>query len=245
MRLLTAFLLLLMIPAAALADPPKAQILGPTGGTPGDILILDATKSAGAEHFAWRVYPELPESRPTLLPLENGAKCIVASVPGTYIVFLAVSNADGLDMVRWVVVVGGPGPAPPGPNPNPPVPVPPTPVPPAPVLTGLAKQVYDASKRINDPVTAGKLAGNFDSIASAIAAGAYNGDLLVAKTKIIGDLKAANSTAVSGKQAWLDLFNGDLRGWMNEREQAGEMRTLPQISSVLSEAAKGFREASK
>ena len=70
------------------AEHPVPVITGPTGGQPGDILVLDASESV-ADHYAWSVIPQLPDGRVTILPLADGTRCLVCSVPGTYHVHLA------------------------------------------------------------------------------------------------------------------------------------------------------------
>jgi hypothetical protein len=154
----------------AFADPPKPLIVGPTGGQPGDILLLDATQSV-ADHFAWSVTPKLPEGRPTILPIEDGRKCLVTSVPGAYSVFLAASNAEGVKIVEWGVTVGG-DPRPPTPGPNPPGPTPPTP--PTPDRFGLKAAAQQWAAAVNSPnrfEDAHQLAGAFEAAAAEIVAG--------------------------------------------------------------------------
>jgi len=99
---LSLALTLYLLPMVAVAQDAQAKIIGPTGGKPGDILVLDATNSV-ADHYAWSVEPELPNERPTIMVLEDGRKCLVASVPGTYTIFLAVSTAGGIDQIKWTV----------------------------------------------------------------------------------------------------------------------------------------------
>lgn len=50
-HVLTACLLSCLVAFPALAAPPVARILGPTGGVPGDILVLDASESVDGEHL--------------------------------------------------------------------------------------------------------------------------------------------------------------------------------------------------
>lgn len=172
-------LCLVGISASARGAPPKAVILGPTTGSPGDILILDASLSEGVHHFKWRVRPELP-NRLTILPMDGMKRCQITSVPGVYSVTLGVSNDEGLDLLDWIVTIPGkpptppgpptpvppqpqpvpPQPTPPGPTPGPePQPVPPVPpvppTPPAPVLPdgefAIAKPIYSLALQVQSP----------------------------------------------------------------------------------------------
>lgn len=116
------------------AEPPVAIVNGPTTGTPGEIMYLDASGSYGEPtHFKWTVEPEIRGRRQMEPPTGNAARIQIASFPGTYRYTLIVSNADGADMLYWIVRIPGNVPPSPGPDPIPPPdPLPPEPTPPEP-----------------------------------------------------------------------------------------------------------------
>lgn len=206
-----AVCLCLSITNTASAAPPRATVTGPTGGLPGDILVLDGSESI-ADFFAWTVLPELPNKRPTILVLEGGRKCLVCSVPGVYTVIFTVANDEGIDQLKWVVTVGPqPGPTPPpGPNPEPgPSPEPdPAPVPPEPSLPdGVYKlPVFARDQALalvvspNRAMQAAAVAGGLEGVAAAISAGT-----LTLPNHILAAVLAANRDALgeAGLRDWL------------------------------------------
>lgn len=119
-------------PAASFAATPKAEtekakaiIEGPSQIAPGDLLILDGTKSQATD-WKWLVIPSK-----TILPVEGGRRLVFAvGQPGTYQFILSVANQASVDSTIFAVTVGPPpGPSP---SPSPPGPVPPSPTPPSP-----------------------------------------------------------------------------------------------------------------
>jgi hypothetical protein len=136
-RLLLVFLSLGGIASAA---APKAVINGPTTGTAGELLTLDASGSQGDDvRYLWRVQPDLPGRVMFRTCGETGSRINIASLPGVWQYTLVVSNAEGADLLTWTVTIPtAPQPAPlpipptppaPGPTPAPPSPAPPTPTP--------------------------------------------------------------------------------------------------------------------
>lgn len=135
-----SLLVFLSIGAVASAAAPKAIINGPTTGTAGELLTLDASGSQGDEvKYLWRVQPDLPGRIMFRTCGETGSRINIASLPGVWQYTLVVSNADGADLLTWTVSIpAAPQPAPlpippappaPGPTPAPPTPAPPSPVP--------------------------------------------------------------------------------------------------------------------
>lgn len=223
MRFATILLTLLLISATAIADTPKAIISGPTGGTPGDIIILDASGSIGT-FFKWAIARELPDGRQTLVVVdEKGKKAILASLPGQHEVWLAVGNEEGIDLLKYVVTIsGGPTPGPtPGPMPNPQPRFPDS-------KLGVSQKVYDAVKAV--PNAAGEAQGfanAFRGIASQISAGTLSG-----KAGIMNAIKAANDQVLNTPEKntrWTPFFKSD--------SQTGYVAVLPKILSGL--AAEG------
>lgn len=110
--------LLLVSPCLA---QPVPRIDGPTSGTPGDIIFLDASKST-ADHFDWLIDSSgvsLPsKSALTHVVVDGGKKVLLASYPGTWRISLAVGDKNGVKQLQWKIVVAGgtPGPDPPPPT---------------------------------------------------------------------------------------------------------------------------------
>lgn len=203
---LTAFVLTLV--ALAVSDP--SPIVGPTGGVPGDILILDASK-AKAKSYAWGVDRDLPDKRMSILPLPpDNSRCIVCSVPGSYVVFCATATDKGdVQIYRWVVSVGTqpnppgpPNPTPPTPTPVPvpvPVPVPPTP-PPLPVgrfrlasFVATEANKLPAAAKVRAPV----IGAAFGVLQARMVAGTLSATMVPSETKA-----AFNSAAGDHLTAW-------------------------------------------
>jgi len=238
----TAAIFLLMV-SSIRAEQPIIVLTGPSGGVPGDILILDASAST-ADHFAWSVTPELPDGRQTIMPLEGGTKCLVTSVPGTYSVFLAVSTADGVSMKRHAItIIGKDCPDDPQPQPGPgPQPQPPQPQPPKPLPDGkykLAADAYRWAVAINDPTGAANLASAFETVGSQAAAGGFSGisEMLKATTE-------ANRAAVD-RNKWLQPFFVPFDRRLSELNKSGELTSIDDHATAWAEIAIGLRRAAK
>lgn len=235
-----------LIPHTACAAPPRATVTGPTGGMPGDILVLDASAS-NADFYAWNVTPELPDDRPTILPLDEGEKCLVCSVPGVYTVILAVSNPEGIDQIKWTVTVGNgptppvPPPVPPGPEP-PPNPVPPNPPEPEP---DLPVGVYDISRFARDGVAnvssptktteAHALAAAFTGIAARIAAGTLTNPRL-----ILAALLQANNDALGASMPLWVQYGTALGKRIEGLVKAGRVASPEEWATLMREIALGL-----
>lgn len=236
-------LALVALTAAAIAAPPTAKIVGPTGGQPGDILVLDASHSEGAEHFAWEVTPKLPqEGRPTILPLgDAGTKCIVTSVPGTYTVFLAASNDEGVRIIEWPMRVGNPQPDPepdPGPNPDPQPGPDPDPTP-NPDRFGLAADALSWSAAVTGGTRvaeAQSLGAAFESVAAEIAAG-----VATTQEQILQSLARQCSAAIPAarQSAWI-AFDASLQARINELYLAGQLSRPDDWAVAFREVASGL-----
>lgn len=127
--------LLLCLAGSANAAPPKAVINGPTTGTAGELLTLDASQSEGEDiKFLWRVQPDIAGRRLFRVCDKDPSKVSIASLPGVWDYTLVVSNAEGADLLTWRVSIPGtpqpqPSPLPPRPGPDVVPPVPPLPLP--------------------------------------------------------------------------------------------------------------------
>ncbi len=234
--------------APAWGAPPRAIINGPSGGMPGDILLLDAGLSEDAAHYAWKVRPDLPNRR-TILVTEGGRKCQVASLPGTYVLTLAVSNKDGIDLTDWVVKVPGepvaplPEPLPPSPAPPPAPPTPPVPGPPEPAFPDgqfkISQDVYRWGAAVISPrrsAEARALADAAESTAAAIAAGTISGPAAILKA-----LLAANNQALGGNVAAWQSFGDQYSARLKALYAGGRLANSAAWSGLLRETAAGLR----
>lgn len=240
--------LILLTALAADASP----IVGPTGGVPGDILVLDASK-AKAKSYAWGVDRDLPDKRMSILPLPpDNSRCIVCSVPGSYVVFCATATDKGeVQIYRWVVTVGNqppqpgpPQPQPPAPNPqpNPPVPVPVPPDPPAPkplpdgrfklasfVATEATK--LPAAAKARAPV----MATAFGHLQAMIAAGALSTWQVPIET-----LAAFNAAAGDQVKAWQPVSKAVQTRLRELAKEPNGIKTLADLADAYGEIKNGL-----
>ena len=213
---------------------PEAVITGPTGGLPGDIIILDASGSS-ADFFHWNVFPKLAGGRQTIAPFPGGSHAVLATVPGQYTVVLTVGTAEGLDQIEYVVNIGGD---------VPPAPIPPDPEPDAPVLPAgrfrLAPDSYKWASEVDSSERgrAAKLAAGFRAVAAQIAAGAL---------RTAADIHAAQSR--KNREALGDTadIGGEWRGWLESLAvvlkrfgDAGKLSTPADYQTAWTEIATGL-----
>lgn len=213
---------------------PEAIISGSSGGVPGDILILDGRDSKNAVSYGWTSIPLEVDGKPTLQVIEGGARAIVRSAPGSYIVILAVGGGgDQVDVAQWPVEVA----LQPRPEPNPVVPTPRpdpfVPTPPLSPLANLARQL--ASKVLEESQNkAGSLAASYVLAASAASGGEWP---TVEKAKIGAAL--LNATALGGLDdnphidAWGPWFDG-------MQSSFDGLTTIDQHVEAWEELAKGL-----
>lgn len=255
---------LLLGGSAAWAVQPVAIINGPRHGEPGEELIYDLSQSEGAPTlFRWKVSPELT-GRKQLTVLEGGAKCRLASYPGTYYIRGMVANAEGIDDHVFKVVIPGTVPCPP-PDPNVPAPVVPVPgptpvvpvvpvptpmpvVPPAPPMPvipvlppgefgGLPAAVYALAEAVVSPGKvdeAHKLADAFDATAAQISAGTLKGPVAIV---------AAVGAAFNGSvpPAWDSGFRTKAIAKMKAIFDGGQLSTSDKWAVMLREVSLGLR----
>lgn len=253
--------LILGLAATASAAPPKAVINGPTTGTAGELLTLDASQSEGEGiKFLWRVTPDIAGRRLYRVCDKDPSKVSIASLPGVWDYTLVVSNAEGADLLTWRVTIPGtpqptpspvpPQPQPPAPTPEP-QPVPPLPTPPVPPgpgptpsptpepLTGFAADVAAWANAVNSPgkvQEAKRLADACEATASAIAAGAHAGP-----AAILAAIRAANNAALGESiKAW-STFGAKYGAALGVKYAAKELTTNEAWAALLTETAKGLR----
>lgn len=252
----------LCLAATASAAPPKAVINGPTTGTAGELLTLDASQSEGEGiKFLWRVTPDIAGRRLYRVCDKDPSRVSIASLPGVWDYTLVVSNADGADLLTWRVTIPGapqptpspvpptppapeplpgplPTPSPPSPQPSPPAPGPapqPTPEP----LTGFAAEVAAWANAVNSPgkvQEAKRLADACEATASAIVAGAHSGP-----AAILAAIRAANNAALGESiKAW-GPFGVKYGAALGVKYAAGELGSNDKWAALLNETARGLR----
>lgn len=236
---------------ARVGEPARAVIVGPDSSQLGDLIVLDGMKDSVATAWSW----QLANSSKTYLTFENDSKVVFATgTPGDYVFILSVAtviqkklesgetiNVPSLDTAKHVIRIGNS----PNPNPDPDEPDPPT-KPDPPVLTGLAKDVYDAAIHFGGGTAAKELAENFRAIATRIDNNEYQGSVSDATKSIIKDMAASNARVTEQFPSWTEFFRSEnmyLRLWMNTKQQQGELSTLPKISAVFKEIATGLEAA--
>lgn len=248
-------LLLLLVPSAVLAAAPELVVKAPKQGRVGRLIKLDASGSRGFKTLKWVVIPALAEE--AVLPSRDKAGNptqlgFAWDEPGTFTFVLAGSSDDGeISLLTTEITLTGPGPAPgpqpgPGPGPQPgPSPPTPTPVPPAPtswegLAVAWAAEVTDPKK----PVTAVRIADDFDLVASGIAAGAAgspSGIKTIAQmeAKVAALRDAMPEGDYERWRPWFAAFNKELvsRGLAG----TGKRGTLPQYQEVFNRVSTGLR----
>lgn len=217
------------------AAPPTAVVEGPNRALPGDLVVLDASRSQAAG-FAW----VLADSDKTFLAVDDGRRVVFATArPGryTFVLVAATAEASGAPRValaRHVVEIGAPPPGP-GPAPDPPAPLPPG-------RFGLAEEARRWAGAVSLPPadrlrTARLVAGNFETVSTAIAAGAVkNVDAALAQ------LVAANQSALAASEyaAWKNDWNPSFRAAMQKLDEAGRLATLTDVADAFREIAAGL-----
>jgi hypothetical protein len=242
-KYLLCVVVMLLLPGVLLAEPPKAVLSGPTGGVPGDIIVLDASAST-AKFMKWVVSPKLTGGRQNIMEFEQGRKAVLASLPGQYTVTLIAANEDGIDIVEYAVTITGPQPVTPQPIvPNPIVPQPITPQPSVPEPTlpsplGFSRLAYMAAREIGNKPEAIKLATAYRGIASKIVARGTTG-----QADIFASLKAANAASLGSQErvtAWKPVLGVALPKQFQVLQDAGTKLTDDVFAAAFLEIAVGF-----
>lgn len=240
----------LLIAGTASAASPKAVINGPTTGTAGELLTLDASQSEGENlKYLWRVQPDVSGRRMFRSCGTTGDVIHISTMPGTWQYTLVVSNAEGADLLTWTVTIPGnpspqPNPVPPGPGPTPgPSPTPPSPHPdppaPAPSKFGIRDQIPVWAASVSSPTrvaAAGRLADASDALAAAVAAGTTSGP-----AKILAALTAANAAALGADLAAWKSFGVSYSAALSGIYAMGRLKTDADWAELLRETAAGLR----
>lgn len=200
-------------------------IVGPSGGKPGDIILLEARSDSPAT-YAWTVIPpQTSDGRPTMLRI-NDTQVIVASIPGRYHVVCAAGNAEQTTQTLWVVDISGGVPPTPPPGPGP---APPSPPDPGPVLTGIAKVAYEASRQ-HPEAERKMIASSYASMASKMAGvqSQYEGDegleRLLQETTTLNQSKLDDAQETAWKRGFFTVLAGGLKAMYDE----GKLDTIQQ-----------------
>ena len=216
-----------------------AVIEGPQQVSPGDLVILDASKSQ-ADSLVWT----LANSDKSFLQFEGGRKCVFASgAEGKYVFILSTAKIGEqgatVAATKFELSVAAVAPKPPLPQPQPlpsPVPTPgPTPNPPQPILSSVALGARDSARASNrKPGEAASIAENFEMIASKSAALSWT----------------ALQTQDEWKKSSVLITDADInarwkpfRDWF--RVQSASMQSVEQIRDVFTEIALGLRAVDK
>jgi hypothetical protein len=205
-------LFVLLVLSSVCLGQATAVIEGPKEAGPGDLVILDASKSV-CDQRTWI----LANSDKAFLAVDGGQRCVFASgQPGDYVFILSTArceltkNSNGeysgvasIATVKHVLTIKGmpPGPVPPVPVPPPPGPVP-VPVPPVPVpLTGVAKRSYDVIKtiQVKDGEVAA-VAANLRKVAAQAASLSWSLDKMIAEVAASG--RASVFSAEDARTRW-------------------------------------------
>jgi hypothetical protein len=237
------FPLFLLLPAAVQAAAPVAIIKGPTGGRPGDLIVLDARESKNAEHYEWQITADNGHETIAQFAME----AVIPTHPGTYYVFLAVSNNEGLDFAKWKVTITSPNPPTPPPNPpsppNPPTPptppTPPGPTPPPDGKFGIAPLVYAEALKLNRPLEAAAYAGVFESVAKDI-----RDEKLIGPLAVLTAMKERSKKAVPDRTAWQGV-NGVVESKLKSLYDADRLGSDADWADCCAEIALGLRATIK
>lgn len=242
------------------AKPPRAIIQGPSHVIPGELIVLDASQSDGADNFRWSISPEL-KGRKQLIEMDGGKRCQIASYGGRYVVTLAVSNAAGIDLLTWEIRVDGNAPCPP-PEPQPVDPIEPDPIKPEPVKPvdpppSPMPQPVDPVPAPIQPPAAGEfgLAPKVFDLAKAAKSSTRVADcqMLASECKRIAASDWANLNAIASEivsvlkklpTGWEDLAKS-VQTAIAELYQAGKIKNTGDIKRLLLEVAAAFDLAGK
>lgn len=196
------------------SDALEIKITAPTTISVGKIAVIDVSATE-ADSYAWSVSPASE-----VLIFENGQKLAFAHYqPGQYLFIVAAAKDGQVGLREHIIEVTG-GPGPPGPE----------------TFTDRVKRWSEQVQSRNKKAEMLALSGNFSSIASAIAAGAFK-----EPEKIVATTADMNKQALGeNAKAW-DPFFQSLRAELNARSQAGTLSTLDEHATLWREIAAALR----
>ena len=230
----------------ALSQEAKAIIDGPKQALPGDLVVLDASRSQGRA-FHWA----LLNSGKTFLTFENGRKLVFATgTPQEYVFVLIVGDSDGrekvsVDIAEHRVTVGDvPGPSPDLPRGR----------------WGFAQAAYGWVRELvpdDQRHYAEELAKNFEATAAVIENGEYDGlpgDEAIKKANLAlqslnrASLKYVDSNNQGDTKVWLPFF----AAWQKKADSHnpptedhpqsdGTLRSVRDYAQAYKETAAGLK----
>ena len=229
----------------AFAQEAKAVIDGPKQVLPGDLIVLDASRSQGRA-FHWVL-----NSKKTFLTFENGRKLVFATgTPQEYVFVLIVGDSDGrekvsVDIAEHRVTVGSlPGPSPDLPRGRWGF---------AQAACGWVKELVPDDQRHY----AEELAKNFEATAAVIENGEYDGlpgDEAIKKANLAlqslnrASLKYVDSNNQGDTKVWLPFF----AAWQKKADSHnpptedhpqsdGTLRSVRDYAQAYKETAAGLK----
>lgn len=260
MRTILAFLLLI---ATAYAEPiPK--INGPTEADPYELVVIDSSESTCAARnwlidtsdvqipeqetdelaelvnrlrsLGVDVEFEAPEDGPLLYLVVNEGKAVVlANYPGTYRLFLSVSDADGCASALHTVKRQGIEPLPPGPEPGPE----PEPQPqPSLGVKEVVQRGVEGRASLDTKVMFLSLSQVYTLISESIEEGDLgSGEAIESATRTF-----SNRVLMDDADVWISIVENYLGPKLKELEDAGKLQTPDQYAIVWREIAAGLRD---
>lgn len=227
-------------PPTGITLPPAARIVGPSGGKSGNLLVLDATGSIG-DHFAWEVFPKANDGSLTFFAFEDGKKCCLTGVPGTYNVFLAVSNDQGISMIRWTVTVQPADPPKPDPTPDPepgptPDPDPPKPDPTPDFDSDVSREAWEQIKKTDyRPTELKLLIATLTTIANSAEKNSWSPKQILQEYQTAANDIFAGSTDARERWGQYDKWHSKTLFAVRD-DSAGLVRRMREISAGLEAA---------
>lgn len=242
MNIKTVFLSIILCGISLTAfGAAKAVITGPNESKPGDLIILDASRSEGLA-FEW----VLTNSNKTYLPVERGTKVVFSSGdPGEYIFVLVVGGEDNNKALvvstaqHKVVITATPGPAP---KPDD------TPIPDKVINVpegkfGISKPAFGWAKTTGDKATALKLSSAFESISAQIAAGGLKTTEEIIAATALKNKEAAGSNYEVWKTKFFAPLNVELNRLGNDENKLNTLEAHAECWKELSVALKLYGES--
>jgi hypothetical protein len=211
------------------AELPKIIINGPSMAKENDLIIFNASESEGTEFVAWRVEPFNED----LYYIDsNKLTLILRPKPGNYVLFIAISNMEGLATKSWYFTITPKDGSDPDPGPDP--------EPPRPEGLGLIKIISDAVRK---EVTPDKfyLLKDVASIYRTVANGSYTN-----VNQMVTDTRNKTQNALGdNRDVWIPIVKDYLGPKLNELGKDKKLETIEQNKKAWIEIAKGIEEVVK
>jgi hypothetical protein len=205
-------------------EKARVTLNAPDKGVVGELIRLDVSTSV-ADSFKWLLVPESVDFQ----VYDDGRKAVFsARKPGSYMFVIACAKDGFVDVMTHVVHIVKPG----DPDPTIKYPVVEKPQPGA-SLTNLLPYWCAEARRTQEEALA--LAESFESVAAAIAGGAYTTPVEISRAT--GE---ANRAALGDSLAsWMPVLS-KLQGELKRRADAKELETPEQHAEAWREIAQGL-----